>query len=763
METVVIIVLLLIIWINLHKNIQSASSRIDALTKEIAHLKNLRDADKAPVVTPEKHTVKEKPVASRDYDPYLKVLSVEEKEEEVTVKPKEKQKPEVITAPFAEKVTPAAIISTPPVTKVKKEKKKREPINWEKFIGENLFGKIGILVLVIGIGFFVKYAVDKNYINETVRTILGFVSGGVLLFIAWWLRKRYRTFSSLLSGGAFAIFYVTVAMAYHYYDLFSQPVAFVILVAVTVMMSLLAILYDHRELAIIAIAGGFIAPFLVSTGEGNYMGLFTYILVLVSAMFMVSLYKKWGEIPIISFLLTWIILFVYAMQVPIILMKIDQLANLLIFSSAFYILFLLSIIAMIRINQRVMNLLLLIVITLNNFIFLGFAFWFLYGMELERNYNGIVTILIAAINFLALFWVYRKGVSFRFLYHTLLAVGLLFVSATIPVQLKGTFITIFWASEMVILCWLSTRYKYKILQFFTFLLPFLTFGSLMMDMESAWMAVDHSMLFRNGTFVTAVFTGIAYFLYAWLQTKKGEKNNLAVWATCITLYMAVILDIHLYITSHVLQYSLAGTFTIAVLFGLSVLFHYKKFPFERFQRTYMGWLGFSLFLYFLLSIIVNDAYRPSQPANLFVWISTLLLILHTLFIGSVYYRKESLQAKLSGKTTIYLSILSTLFLLVITYNLLEQLSMSDNLSAGFSVALGIAGFAQMSIGMRLHTKRIRIISLCTFGLVLAKLLIHDLWLLSAAGKVVVFILLGIMFLVLSFLYQKLKAVLFDDE
>lgn len=59
---------------------------------------------------------------------------------------------------------------------IKKEKAK---INYEKFIGENLFGKIGILVLVVGVGLFVKYAIDKDWINETMRTILGFVAGAV--------------------------------------------------------------------------------------------------------------------------------------------------------------------------------------------------------------------------------------------------------------------------------------------------------------------------------------------------------------------------------------------------------------------------------------------------------------------------------------------------------------------------------------------------------------------------------------------------------
>lgn len=46
----------------------------------------------------------------------------------------------------------------------------------ERFIGVNLFSKIGIAVLVLGIGFFVKYAIDNDWIGEIARTVLGMVA-----------------------------------------------------------------------------------------------------------------------------------------------------------------------------------------------------------------------------------------------------------------------------------------------------------------------------------------------------------------------------------------------------------------------------------------------------------------------------------------------------------------------------------------------------------------------------------------------------------
>ena len=65
--------------------------------------------------------------------------------------------------------------------------------------------------------------------------------------------------------------------------------------------------------------------------------------------------------------------------------------------------------------------------------------------------------------------------------------------------------------------------------------------------------------------------------------------------------------------------------------------------------------------------------------------------------------------------------------------------------------------------MRLHQKVLRIISLFTLGIVLVKLVLVDLWAMPTVGKIVVFIMLGVILLVLSFLYQKLKDVLFKDD
>ena len=367
--------------------------------------------------------------------------------------------PQIVETEKTEKETekPAPIL-------IKKEKAK---INYEKFIGENLFGKIGILVLVVGVGLFVKYAIDKDWINETMRTILGFVAGAVLLFVAERLCEKYRTFSSLLAGGAFAVFYLTVAIAFHYYNLFSQTVAFIILVFVTLMMSILAILYDRRELAVISLVGGFIAPFLVSSGEGSYIVLFTYLSVLNLGMFGLSLYKKWAELPVISFVATYLIFLIYVLNSCVFynMPKIDSVViaqHLFVFATLFYFIFLLPVLTILKVEGKKPDKCLLPIIVTNNFIFLFFGVLFLNSMNLPFKATGLFTLFIAFVNLVLVIWLRKSKQDYKLLIYTMLGLVLTFVSITIPVQLDGNYITLFWASEMVLLLWLYIKSRIRV-------------------------------------------------------------------------------------------------------------------------------------------------------------------------------------------------------------------------------------------------------------------------------------------------------------
>ncbi len=675
-------------------------------------------------------------------------------------------------------VPPAITMDTPPPVPVADNTvitpspipRPKKNINIEKYIGENLFGKIGILILVAGIGFFVKYAIDQNWINEVMRTALGFVCGIALLLLAGKLKKKYRAFSSLLAGGAFAVFYVTVAVAYHYYFLFSQPVAFSILVLTTVGMTILATIYDHRELAIIALLGGFISPFIVSSGQGNYMVLFTYILILNAGMFALSLVKKWAELPVISFVLTTIVMVLYIISSATDQYEIikDLPQHLFIFATLFYFIFLLPLLSILKDQKTVANNILLILVAVNNFVYMGFGLYFIHFMNLSFKADGLLSLFIALVNGVVLFWLYKQKKDYKLLIHTMLFLTVVFVTITVPLQLDGNWIPLLWTSELLVMTWLYIKSRIRLYEYFSLALIVLV----LITFLAAIFRYDHYGDSGIRFLITHLYTGLVFGVVALLISHyreifdQGAILHYRHWNKVMIILSAVIMY---YVLAHEIGEHTSGEgwiksqilFFIGYLLLFAVILR-KRFPITRNIGFYKIILLFGTLLFAFDSYLVPvNEYTKRNEVGL-SWCIAITMILMFIYIGWQYY-KNIKQYKLRSGFTVYYTILVTLSWLALENLFLTSMGLQEDSSAGLSVALSLAGFVQMALGMRLHFKVLRKLSLVTLSIVLAKLIIIDLWAMPTVGKIIVFILLGITLLTLSFLYQKLKAVLFGDD
>jgi uncharacterized membrane protein len=65
--------------------------------------------------------------------------------------------------------------------------------------------------------------------------------------------------------------------------------------------------------------------------------------------------------------------------------------------------------------------------------------------------------------------------------------------------------------------------------------------------------------------------------------------------------------------------------------------------------------------------------------------------------------------------------------------------------------------------MQKKIRIMRVLALVLFSVTLLKLFIFDFQYFSVAGKIVAFISLGVLLLVISFMYQKLKAIIVDGK
>ena len=639
--------------------------------------------------------------------------------------------------------------------------------NFEKYIGENLFGKIGILIFIIGIGFFVKYAIDQNWINETARTLMGYAVGAGMLVLAERLHKRYHTFSSLLAGGAFGIYYLITAIAFHYYALFSHTIAFVILCVTTIFMSAVSVLYDRKELAVTALVGGFIAPFIISTDSSSIISLQIYITILNIGMFCLAMYKKWAILPMVSFAFTYIILW----GTTALGSFSDSEAGttyptLFAFATLFYVIFLLPVVFILRTqyggNTRLG---LLGIITANSFMYLIYGDFLLQHFEASSDTTAYLAFFIAAVNLAIHLYLRFRVEGQDTLRNLMLGLAVTFASMGIPILFSAANVLMVWAAESVLLLWLFTKEKNRIYELASAVLLLLTLGALAYYRTTDTFIHDTGdSLFFNGAFFVTTFVSIAYYVVAVIMQFNKElfsdTKRLIAYTPCNAiayalgfsiLFLAFRDNFHFHLEQPISEYASLLTANIMLLGGALIL--RKRFEISENK------LAYEISLYLAGILFAMTVWNYTAPEGLLLrWLMALVTIAYMAYCMRGQLLVTSNQRNLHTEY----SIISTLMWLTLTRLLLITFN-EVNFSTAFSLSLGIAAFILMCIGMRYHSKEIRIVSLAEFGIVIGKLILNDVWAMPALGKIIVFISLGAILLILSFLYQKLKDALFNEK
>lgn len=663
----------------------------------------------------------------------------------------------------------------------------------EKFIGENLINKIGIAILVLGIAFFVRYAISKEWIGPIGRASIGILCGGILIALAHRLRKSFAAFSSVLVGGGLAVLYFTITICFHEYHLFSQSVAFVIMVLITTFSVILSISYNRVELAILALIGGFTSPFLLSTGEGNYIVLFTYVAILNSGILTLAFFKKWNILNIISFGFT-VLLYTGWFVTKVIYAKDAPYIGALTFVTLFYVQFFLTFIINNVLQTRKFNFLEIGLLLGNTFLYFAAGIYLLEHVD-KGKFNGLFTLLVACINCIFAFALYKRESVDKNLVYLLIGLVLTFISLAAPIQLRGNQITMFWAAESVLLLWLAQKSKIKLMKKASVIILVLMFMSLFLDLQHIYFELQYkkmalTVLFNKG-FMTGIVVLTGLLCSSILLKRDGEefffegytsKNHRSVlnMLLLLTLYAVLFLELHHQLHAHIAYYAtidlMIGSFNflyllfilavsgktgvkqfadwvvipvLAALLSYPVFYHHLAVRARNFHLVHEG--SFDGFLYHYLLVIL---------------ILVILYFAYRVMRLKVYY-KQGGETFLMIYTSLILLFLASAELdhTVVLFNDPAHIGrvLSQNHKIGFPILWGVCSFVLMFLGMRYKKRELRLISLSLFLVILLKLFIFDIRGMSEGGKIAAFIFLGIILLVVSFMYQKLKKLVLDDD
>ena len=407
-------------------------------------------------------------------------------------------------------------------------------------------------------------------------------------------------------------------------------------------------------------------------------------------------------------------------------------------------------------------------------------------------YNGLFSALMAVFNLAATYFLFKKNNLDKNILFLLIGITLTFVSLTAPLQLHGHFITLFWASEAVLLCWLYTRSKIFIIQYASLIV----YGAMLISLLMDWVNVYTDFLYTNSSasvlpvianrgLITSVYTAAASYLFFFIL----HKNSIEKYAALVPANAFRFIGISLLFIGGIQEtdYQFSHRFLFAdvallylqlyiFLFVLVLLWATKRFThFVWSSRFQIVLLAACMVLYFTqlpgtvavqqtLFAAANNPYLYLFAAH---WVSALLLavlLYRLMLLIKVSKEKDIATWLLCGITVAYLS--------AETYLLMNGLLHANTTLADINrlfikvvlpVLWGLCSFGFMWLGMKHQYKILRIISLSLFLVTLIKLFTYDIGNIPVGGKIAAFFCLGVLLLIISFMYQRLKKIIIEDE
>lgn len=683
--------------------------------------------------------------------------------------------------------------------------------NLERWIGENLINKIGILITVIGIGIGAKYSIENNLISPLTRIILGYVSALGLLGFGIKLKKNYNAYSAVLVSGAIAAFYVVTFFAYSLYGLISQPVAFVLMVIFTSFTVIAAISYNKQIIAHFGLVGAYAVPFLLSNDSGRVEVLFSYIAMINIGVLIVAFKRYWKSLYYSAFGFTWII---YTFWVVSDYNDEKYFLIALSFLLVFYLIFYATFLAYKLLRKEVFQSLDIIMILINSFLFYAWGYMVLRGNASGKHYLGLFTLFNAIIHFIVAFLFHKKQLADRRLFYLATVMVLTFIAIAVPVQLEGNWITVLWITQAAIMFWIGTSKSISIYEKLSYPLVLLAFISLIMDWDSNYdtyfqnLDLDRLTVF-NSAFLTSIIFVAGLGLIILLSLKRNiqitRKTNNVMYQ--ITNYLLPVLFL----------YSLWNAIRLEISYYWERLFQVTGIDLENStSRAIMNqdyslqdfksvWvINYSL-LFISLLIVANEKWIRNKlltQASLAVsFVAVLMFLTQGLYDlselreyylkGSEYYnhglfyiiiRYISLpffaltlfmmsralkQARIHSRfTTAYRISLHISIIWVLSSELIHWLDIAgakDSYKLGLSILWGVYSLAIIGYGIFKNKSYFRIGGIALFAITLVKLFFYDIAHLSTISKTIVFVSLGVLLLIISFLYNKYKnQIIYDD-
>ena len=432
-------------------------------------------------------------------------------------------------ATLADPAPPAEPVPDRAGSQARKPRAAWRDLDLEALIGGRWLNWIGILTLLIAAGFFLRYAFENEWIGPTGRVLIGLVSGVVLGIYGEWLAARgMRYFSEGMTALGVGVVYLSGYAAWGFYALAPQPAAFAFLALVTAAVIGLSVRRDSQRLAALALAGGYLTPALLSTGEDAQIVLFSYLALLSASLLALALLRGFQALAPVALIATVGYFIAWSVQ----FYDAGRLVSTALFGTLFFAIFTALPLARARLARRLRAGEVGVLV-----VALGFYVVLLQSLLYEAH-RFILTAAVLALA--ALYFALSRALGSpaaaaeggrqRRLRALLAVQAALLATIAFPIQLDGEWITIAWTAEAVALAIAGARLASLWMRVFSAAL----FAVVLLMAPQALLGPPDGLLFVNLRFLTlaGIAVGIAvagFHVLRHLKVKASLERPL--WAT----------------------------------------------------------------------------------------------------------------------------------------------------------------------------------------------------------------------------------------
>ncbi len=684
----------------------------------------------------------------------------------------------------------------------------------EKFIGENVINIIGIAITVIGVAIGAKYSIENDLISPLTRIILGYIFGLGLLGFGIKLKAKYENYSAVLVSGAMAIMYFITFAAYGFYDLIPQLMAFALMLIFTVFTVIAAIHYNKQIIAHIGLVGAYAVPFLLSDGSGKVAILFTYMAIINIGILAIAFKKYWKPLYFFSFGLTWVIFLSWYVTKY----RINEHFELaLIVASLFFVIFYLTFLAYKLLQKEKFVIGDIILLMINSFVFYGIGYTILDNHYIGSQFLGVFTLINAVVHFVASIILYRQKLADRNIHYLIAGLVLVFITIAIPVQLDGNWVTLMWAGEATLLFWIGRTKNVSFYEKLSYPLMLLAFVSIIQDWSHVYDTYNPKIPYSritpifNVNFLTSVLFITAFALINMLNQNKNYPSYVETQKGIFKVFRFAMPAILIISTYYAFRMEIATYWNqLYTDSAIQLKSDNEEFPIYYWNNNLQWfksiWIqNYSLLFVATLSFVNLRKLKNQQLGLISLGLNVLAIVFFLteglynlselreeyLKVLSQYYKKGTVNLWIRyisfsfvgmALYAIYKSIkeaftqsnfkiafdflLHTTILWIASSELIHWMDIfkseqSDKL--GLSILWGIYSLFLIASGIWKKNKPMRIGAIALFGITLTKLFFYDISHLNTLAKTVVFVSLGVLLLIISFLYNKYKHVISDDE